>query len=62
MAKDFPLAMLTKRLPFNQLANQSCIHWEELGTETVHLYQGYEPSGRMFNEIVLDHNGNAIAC
>ena len=29
---------------------------EELGTEEVHKYQGREPSGRMFNEIVLDHN------
>ena len=29
---------------------------EELGTNTVHKYQGREPSGRMFNEIVLDHN------
>jgi len=29
---------------------------EELGTEIVHKYQGREPSGRMFNEIVLDHN------
>ena len=29
---------------------------EELGTEIVHRYQGREPSGRMFNEIVLDHN------
>ena len=29
---------------------------EELGTEQVHNYQGREPSGRMFNEIVLDHN------
>jgi len=29
---------------------------EELGTDEVHKYQGREPSGRMFNEIVLDHN------
>ena len=28
----------------------------ELGTEVVHKYQGREPSGRMFNEIALDHN------
>ncbi|XP_059095341.1 glutaminase liver isoform, mitochondrial-like [Tigriopus californicus] len=28
----------------------------ELGTDVVHKYQGREPSGRMFNEIVLDHN------
>ena len=25
--------------------------------DEVHKYQGREPSGRMFNEIVLDHNG-----
>ncbi len=29
---------------------------EELGPEEVHKYQGREPSGRMFNEIALDHN------
>ena len=29
---------------------------EELGMPEVHKYQGREPSGRMFNEIVLDHN------
>lgn len=29
---------------------------EELSTKTVHKYNGREPSGRMFNEIVLDHN------
>ena len=29
---------------------------EELGTELIHQYQGREPSGRMFNEIALDHN------
>ena len=28
---------------------------DELGTEKVHTYQGREPSGRVFNEIVLDH-------
>lgn len=32
---------------------------EELGTEIVHRYQGREPSGRMFNEIVLDHNSKS---
>ena len=36
---------------------------EELGTEIVHRYQGREPSGRMFNEIVLDHNSkNPFIC
>ena len=33
---------------------------EELGTDEVHKYQGREPSGRMFNEIVLDHNSKYI--
>lgn len=28
----------------------------ELGSETVHQYVGQEPSGRMFNELVLDYN------
>lgn len=28
----------------------------ELGSETVHKYVGQEPSGRMFNAIVLDYN------
>ncbi|XP_037078889.1 glutaminase liver isoform, mitochondrial-like isoform X2 [Pollicipes pollicipes] len=29
---------------------------DELGQELVHQYVGQEPSGRMFNELVLDHN------
>lgn len=29
----------------------------ELGNEKVHKYVGTEPSGRMFNAIVLDYNG-----
>jgi glutaminase len=28
----------------------------ELGQDTVHKHVGQEPSGRMFNELVLDHN------
>ena len=28
----------------------------ELGAEVVHKYVGQEPSGRMFNELVLDQN------
>lgn len=28
----------------------------ELGSETVHRYVGQEPSGRMFNELILDYN------
>ena len=33
---------------------------EELGADVVHKYQGREPSGRMFNEIVLDHDGELL--
>ena len=33
---------------------------EELGAGVVHKYQGREPSGRMFNEIVLDHDGELL--
>ncbi|XP_046384446.1 glutaminase liver isoform, mitochondrial-like [Ischnura elegans] len=29
---------------------------DELGADLVHQYVGQEPSGRMFNELVLDHN------
>jgi glutaminase len=29
---------------------------EQLGQEVVHKYVGQEPSGRNFNELVLDHN------
>lgn len=32
----------------------------ELGEETVHQYVGQEPSGRMFNELVLDYNSKLI--
>ena len=28
----------------------------ELGADTVHKYVGQEPSGRMFNELILDYN------
>ena len=28
----------------------------ELGSEVVHRYVGQEPSGRMFNELILDYN------
>ena len=30
----------------------------ELGADEVHKYVGQEPSGRMFNELTLDFNGN----
>lgn len=29
----------------------------ENGADYVHSYVGHEPSGRLFNEICLDHNG-----
>ena len=29
---------------------------DELGEDAVHQHVGQEPSGRMFNELVLDHN------
>ena len=32
----------------------------EIGQETVHQYMGQEPSGRMFNELILDHNSTSI--
>lgn len=31
-----------------------------LGAETVHNYVGQEPSGRNFNELILDHNSNIV--
>ena len=31
---------------------------EQLGAELVHKYIGQEPSGRNFNELVLDENSN----
>lgn len=32
----------------------------ELGSEVVHRYVGQEPSGRMFNELILDHNSESL--
>ena len=29
---------------------------DHLGEDVVHSYVGLEPSGRMFNELVLDYN------
>lgn len=31
----------------------------ELGSEVVHQYVGQEPSGRMFNELILDYNSKS---
>lgn len=33
------------------------IAMDEYGADYVHSYVGQEPSGRLFNEICLDHNG-----
>lgn len=33
---------------------------EQLGQEMVHRYVGQEPSGRNFNELVLDYNSKFI--
>lgn len=32
-----------------------------LGSDVVHKYVGQEPSGRNFNELVLDYNSNEMA-
>ena len=39
----------------NPLTYAVCLN--ELGEDMVHKYQGRAPSGRTFNEIVLDHQG-----
>lgn len=31
-----------------------------MGADFVHSYVGYEPSGRLFNEICLDGNGELV--
>ncbi len=41
-------------LPSTPLTYAICLN--ELGEKLVHKYQGRKPSGRMFNEIVLDNN------
>ena len=40
----------------NPLTYAVCL--EELGEDIVHKFQGRAPSGRTFNEIALDHQGD----
>lgn len=48
------------RVPFTIQSSGKPINYaialSELGSEVVHRYVGQEPSGRMFNELILDHN------
>ena len=48
---DVPFTIQSSGKPINY-----SIALNELGAEVVHKYVGQEPSGRMFNELVLDHN------
>jgi glutaminase len=34
---------------------------DQLGTDMVHQYVGQEPSGRNFNELVLDYNSESTS-
>ena len=43
----------------NPLTYAVCL--EELGEDLVHKFQGRAPSGRTFNEIALNHQGNLVA-
>ena len=42
----------------NPLTYAVCL--EELGEDIVHKFQGRAPSGRTFNEIALDHQGESL--
>ena len=48
---EVPFTIQSSGKPLNY-----AIALSELGADTVHQYVGQEPSGRMFNELVLDHN------
>lgn len=48
---DVPFTFQSSGKPVNY-----AIALNHLGTDTVHSFVGQEPSGRMFNELVLDHN------
>ncbi|UYV77043.1 GLS [Cordylochernes scorpioides] len=48
---DVPYTIQSSGKPLNY-----AIALNELGNSTVHQYVGQEPSGRMFNELVLDYN------
>lgn len=48
---DIPFCLQSTSKPLNYV-----IALEDLGSETVHQYVGQEPSGRIFNELILDQN------
>ncbi|XP_029840628.2 glutaminase liver isoform, mitochondrial [Ixodes scapularis] len=48
---EIPFTIQSSGKPINY-----AIALTELGSDTVHQYVGQEPSGRMFNELVLDYN------
>ncbi|MCP9265100.1 Glutaminase kidney isoform, mitochondrial [Dirofilaria immitis] len=50
-ATQVPFCLQSVSKPFTY-----AIAMDELGAEEVHRYVGQEPSGRLFNEICLDHN------
>lgn len=50
-ATQVPFCLQSVSKPFTY-----AIAMDELGAEEVHKYIGQEPSGRLFNEICLDHN------
>ena len=57
IVNEFLLHMLNQFFCFSTpILYAKCLH--DLGLEVVHKYQGREPSGRIFNEIALDHRSN----
>lgn len=48
---EIPFTIQSSGKPMNY-----AIALTELGSDIVHQYVGQEPSGRMFNELVLDYN------
>ena len=48
---SIPFTIQSSGKPINYAIALNC-----LGTEAVHSFVGQEPSGRMFNELILDHN------
>ncbi|EJW74882.1 hypothetical protein WUBG_14211 [Wuchereria bancrofti] len=50
-ATEVPFCLQSVSKPFTY-----AIAMDELGAEEVHKYIGQEPSGRLFNDICLDHN------
>ena len=53
------LATFTVRMRSKPFTYALCL--DEVGADTVQQYIGREPSGRLFNEIVLDYNGKHAA-